>query len=150
MNFKKLTMMSVAGLVAVALAAPVMAEGEMLTGADAIAKRQELMKSNGMTLRGAMQGKFEGEDRVAAAQTLVDNFAELGALFPEDSQTGDTKALPAVWTDKDGFMQEYNMAVAASANLLEAAKSGDDAAWTAGLKEVGATCGSCHTKFQAK
>jgi len=150
MSFKKLTMMSVAGLLAVALAAPVMAEGEMLTGADAIAKRQELMKSNGMTLRGAMQGQFEGEDRIAAAQTLVDNFAELGALFPEDSQTGDTKALPAIWTDKDGFMQAYSASVVASANLLAAANSGDDAAWGAALKEVGASCGGCHTKYQAK
>lgn len=150
MSFKKLTTVTIAGLVAVALAVPVMAQGEMLSGADAIAKRQELMKSNGMTLRGAMQGQLEGDARVTAAQTMVDNFAMLGELFPEDSQTGDTKALPAIWTDKDGFMEAYTTAVVASANLLEAAHSGDDAAWDAALKEVGATCGGCHTKYQAK
>ncbi len=150
MSFKKLTAMSVAALVTVALAAPVMAEGEMLSGADAIAKRQELMKENGMTLRGGMQGQFEGDARVAAAQTMVDNFAMLGALFPEDSQTGDTKALPEIWTDQEGFMEAYSAAVVASANLLTAANTGDDAAWSAALKEVGATCGGCHTKYQAK
>lgn len=148
MSFKKLTMMSVAGLVAVALAAPVMAEGEMLTGADAIAKRQELMKTNGQILRSA--AGLTGDARVAAAQQIVDDFAMLGSLFPEDSQTGNTKALPAIWTDKDGFMQAYSAAVAASVSLLTAAQSGDDAAWGSAVKQMGATCGGCHTKYRAQ
>jgi cytochrome c556 len=133
----------------VALAAPVFAEGEMLTGTDAIAKRQELMKTNGGILRSA--GGLTGEARVEAAQTVMEDFATLGELFPEDSQTGgNTKALPAIWTDKEGFMVAYSAAVSASANLLAAAQSGDDAAWGSALKELGATCGGCHTKYRAK
>lgn len=149
MSLKQLTALSTAGLLAVALAAPVYAEGDMLSGTDAIAKRQELMKSNGATLKSA--GGLAGDARVGAAQTVVDNFAALGELFPEDSmEGGDTKALPAIWSDQAGFMVAYTAAVTASANLLAAAQSGDDAAWGGALTELGATCGGCHTTYRAK
>lgn len=147
MSFKKLTALTVAGLVAVALAAPVFAEGEAPTGADAIARRQELMKTNGGILRSA--GGLAGDARTAAAQQLVDDFAELGELFPEDSQTGDTRALPAIWTDQAGFMAAYTTATAAAAAMLAAAQAGDDAAWGVALKDMGGACGNCHTKYRA-
>jgi cytochrome c556 len=148
MSLKKLTALSVAGLLAVALAAPVFAEGETLTGTDAIAKRQELMKTNGATLKAAQAAT--GDARVTAAQQLVDDFAQIGELFPEDSQTGgNTRALPAIWTDQEGFMMAYTAAVTASANLLAVAPSGDDAAWTKAIQDMGASCGGCHTKYRA-
>ena len=148
MTFKKLTALSVAGLVAVAMAAPVFAQSDMLTGTDAIAKRQELMKTIGGTMRSA--GSATGDARVEAAQTIVDSFAMVGGLFPEDSKEGgDTEALPVIWEDQEGFMTAYTAAVEASANLLEVASTGDDAAWGAALKEMGATCGGCHTKYRA-
>ena len=148
MSLKKLTALSIAGLVTLTLAAPVFAEGEKLTSLDAIVKRQELMKEIGGTLRSA--GGLSGDARVAAAQKLVDDFAMVGELFPEDSQTGaNTEALPAIWTDQDGFMAAYAAAVTASANVLAAAQGSDDAAWGAALKQMGGTCGGCHTKYRA-
>jgi len=149
MSFKKLTALTVAGLVAVALAVPVLAQGEKLTGLDAIVKRQEVMKDIGATLRSA--SSLSGDARVAAAQKLVDDFAMVGELFPEDSQMGaNTRALPVIWTDQAGFMQAYNDAVMASAGLLAAAQDGDDANWGAALKSMGATCGGCHIKYRAQ
>lgn len=148
MSLKKLTALSIAGLVTIAMAVPVFAQGEALVGADAIAKRQELMKAIGGTLKSA--GGLTGDARVEAAQSVVDDFAAFGELFPEDSQTGNTKALPAIWTDKDGFMTVYTAAITASANLLTVAQSGDDAAWGTAIKQVGGTCGGCHTLYRAK
>ena len=148
MSLKKLTALTVASLVAVALAAPVFAEGETFSSLDAIVKRQEVMKTIGGTMRSA--GTATGDARVEAAQTIVDNFALLGELFPEDSQTGgNTEALPVIWTDPEGFMTAYNAAVTASAAVLAAAQSGDDATWGASLKALGATCGGCHTTYRA-
>lgn len=147
MSLKKLTALSVAGLLAVALAAPVLAQGVALSGADAITKRQELMKTIGGTMRSA--GGASGDARVEAAQTIADSFAAVGELFPEDSKDGNTKALPAIWDDQAGFMVAYSAAVTASAGLLAAAQSGDEAAWGAALKEVGATCNGCHTTYRA-
>ena len=148
MSLRKLTALSAAGLVALTLAAPVLAQGEMLSGADAIAKRQEVMKTIGGTMRAA--GGAAGDARVEAAQTIVDNFAMLGELFPEDSQEGNTKALPTIWTDQEGFMVAYGAAITASTSLLAAAEAGDDAAWGAAFKELGGACGGCHTVYRAK
>ncbi|MBU1174254.1 MAG: cytochrome c [Alphaproteobacteria bacterium] len=147
MSLNKMTAWSIAGLVAMALAAPVLAQGDMLSGADAIARRQELMTTIGGTMRSA--GGATGDARLAAAQTIVDSFAEVGMAFPEDSQEGDTKALPAIWTDQGGFMQAYTTAVTAAADLLAAAESGDEAAWGLAFKDLGAACGNCHTQYRA-
>lgn len=147
MILKNLTAAAMAGLLCVSFAAPVVAQ-DMLMGADAIAKRQQLMKSNGGTLRGA--GSATGDAAVVAAQTIFDNVAALGDLWPEDSMEGDTKALPAVWSDSEGFLVAYNESVAASVALLAAAKAGDAGAYGAALKVMGGTCGSCHGTYKAK
>ena len=106
---KKITAVAVAGMLALGAAAPVIAE-EMLMGLDAIAKRQELMKQNGGALKAA--GTATGDAAVTGAQTLVDNFAALGKLWPNDSmEGGKTKALPAIWNEdgslSEGFLVAY-------------------------------------------
>ncbi len=145
MKLNKITAAVLAGLMTASFAAPVMAD-TALTGADAIAKRQELMKLNGMTLRAA--GSATGDDAVAAAQTFVDNFTMLETLWPEDSQGGESDALPAVWEDHDAFMMAMSNASAAAGTVLSAAQSGDMAAYGAALKGLGATCGGCHKTFK--
>lgn len=146
MNIRKTTAVALAGIMTITLAAPIVAE-EMLMGADAVQKRQELMKSNGQTLRGA--GAATGDDAIAAGQTLVDNFTMLKDLWPEDSQAN-TKALPAVWENMDDFMAKMESANMAAATVLLAAQSGDADAYGASLKAMGATCGTCHQTYQMK
>ena len=46
-------------------------------------------------------------------------------------------------------MAAYAAAVTASANVLAAAQGSDDAAWGAALKQMGGTCGGCHTTYRA-
>lgn len=144
---KKIGAVLIAGLLTVSIAAPVVAQ-DMLHGDEAIAKRIELMKSNGGTLRGA--GSATGDGAITAAQTLVDNFAMLGTLFPEDSMEGNTKALPSVWSDNEGFLVAYNTANGAAAALLTAAQAGDAAAYGAAVKAMGATCGGCHANYKSR
>jgi len=146
MSFRKISAAAIAGLVTIALVAPALSQ-DMLHGDDAIAKRKELMKTNGMTLRSL--NSATPEQAVPLAQTLVDDFAQLADLFPEDSQTGDTHALPVIWSDPDGFMAAYNNAATAAAALLAAAQSGDANAIGAAVKSMGAACGNCHTTYRA-
>ena len=147
MILKNVTAAAIAGLLCVSFVAPVIAQ-DMLMGADAIAKRQELMKSNGGTLRAA--GSATGDAAIAAARTLVDNFAALADLWPEDSMEGNTKALPVVWSYNEGFMVAFSKSVDAAANLLAAAQSGDAAAYQAAFGELRGSCGGCHDTYRAK
>jgi cytochrome c556 len=121
---------------------------------DPIAVRQSLMKNNGAAA-GALGKMAKGEvafDAVAAQLALrtihAVSFA-YGHYFPEGSQTGmDTKALPAIWSDRAGFD-------AALAKLQDAAKAAV-ASPPATREELGATmgsiggaCGGCHKAFRA-
>lgn len=151
MNMKRMTAFAAIGVVATGLATPIIAQ-DMLMGADAIEKRQELMKSNGMTLRGAREAT--GADAIAAAETLVGNFAALADLWPADSMEGDTKALPEVWNDdgslSEGFLMAYTNAASAADALLAAAQSGDTAAYGAAFGALGGSCGACHQSYKAE
>ena len=68
-------------------------------------------------------------------------------MFPAGSDKGETKALPAVWTDMAGFQK----ASAASMAAYDAmGKAADAAALGAAFAETGKTCGACHNTFRAK
>ncbi len=137
--------MAAAGILAAGFAGPVLAQ-EMLSGTDAIEKRQELMKSNGMSMKTI--ATTEGEDQ-AAAQTLIDNFTELQDLFPEDSMEGaDTEALPSVWEDREGFDVALNNALTAAQDLLAATQEGDVGQESPAFQAMGKTCGGCHQDYR--
>lgn len=127
------------------LVLPVLAQ-DAPTGEAAIEARQELMGSNAGVM-GSL-AELSGEEAVAAAQTLVDNFTRLPTLFPEDSMAGETRALPVIWEDWEGFEAQVAMAREAAQNLLEAAQSGDAAAFTAAVEAMGGQCGACHSTYR--
>lgn len=146
MNFKKLTALAFCGMLGLSGTVPTISQEMMLHGDEAIAKRGELMKATGGAMRSL--GTLSGDDAVAAAQGMLDRFSALSTLYPEDSATGDTKALPAIWSDGAGFETAMSNAVAASAALLVAAQSGDAGAYGAAIKGLGATCGACHSTYR--
>ena len=149
MNFKIIGIAAIASLLSFSVAAPTIAQDAMmLHGDEAIAERKAVMRSNGGVLRGA--GDLSGDEAIAAGQTLVDNFTKLADLFPEDSMGGDTKALPAIWEDSEGFMVAFANAQAAAAGVLAAAESMDAAAYADALKAIGVTCGACHGTYRAQ
>lgn len=147
MELKKFAALAIAGVLTIGSVAPIVAQ-DMLMGDDAIAERKMLMKSNGKNLKAAFSAS--GDDAIAAAQTLVDNFTALAGLWPEDSMEGDTKALPAIWSDNENFLVAMNNATGAAEALLAAAQAGDAGAFGAAAKAMGGTCGACHGTYQAK
>ena len=71
--------------------------------------------------------------------------------FPKGSEEGhNTRALPAVWSDAEGFRKTANEMVDATTKLAELAKAGDADAVAAQVKAVGEVCDACHRTYRAR
>lgn len=154
MHPRKLSATLVAGVAFAAVAAVAIAQDvtidpavSALSPEEMVAKREDLMKSNGGTLRSA--GSLSGAEAVAAADTLVYNFSNLTVLFGPETQGIASKALPAVWENAEGFNAILLKALDAANAAKAAADAGDTAAYGAALQALGANCGECHQAFRS-
>ncbi|WP_051332757.1 c-type cytochrome [Cucumibacter marinus] len=155
LKFNKL--LAAAGFASVALAATIaVAQDDMMTMPDVSAMsvdeiielRQDTMKSNGGTMRGA--GALSGDEAIAAGKQLQYNSQLLMELFPEGSNTGDSKALDNIWTDNEAFMAILTDFETHAGEMIAAAEAGDADAYAAAVKAVGGQCGMCHGTYRAK
>jgi cytochrome c556 len=124
-----------------------------LAQSDPIAARKALMKAQDEQTRIAVRmmrgdAPFEAAKAEAVFKAFADTTEKFGTLFPDNSKTGDTKAVPAIWTDRAGF----NAAIAKFTKDVN-----DNRAKTKTLDEfkvaigaVGGNCNSCHDKYRAK
>lgn len=129
----------------------------MVAGAAAnpVEQRQENMKERRNMLRilgPIAQGKADFDAGVVAEalQKLDANAkaaADVEALWPQGSDSGDTEATPAIWANFDAFKAQNEKYAAAVAAAVAAAPQ-DLAAFQAAFGPVGAGCGSCHETFR--
>jgi cytochrome c556 len=119
--------------------------------ADAIADRKALMKQIGA--QAGQGGKFmKGEEPfdLAKAKNIFVVFAtdgeKVAELFPDNSKTGDTRALPAIWEKMDDFKAKLTKFVA-DAKAAQA-KVTDEASFKATFSEVTKNCGGCHQPYR--
>ena len=144
----------------VAAIAGTLAAGALVAGAtvalaqaDVIKQRQDNRKETAATMRsikGVIGAKGDVKAVVASAAKLKQLENAFDKMFPPGSDKGETKALPAIWSDMPGFMAASKNADAAYDKLAVAAGSGDLAAVTAAFGDTGKACGACHTKYRAK
>jgi cytochrome c556 len=131
------------------------ASAQQLTGADAIAARQDLMKRQGAqvkTLVGMIRGKeaYDGAKASAAFGVLAATSAKIPTLFPDDSKTGHkTHALPAIWEKKAEFDARAKKLHDNALASQEAAGQGIDAL-KAAFATVGDDCSACHKEFRER
>jgi len=119
-----------------------------LSAEQATAKRQELMKLNGATLKTA--GSLTGADAVKAAETLIADFSNLTVLFPEGSdKVAGSEAKPEIWQNFDAFQALLVQGVTSATAMKAAAEAGDAAAYGTAIKAIGGLCGQCHQQFRA-
>jgi cytochrome c556 len=97
-----------------------------------------------ITLKGDVK-TLEGPGKAIQKWALV-----FPTLFPAGSDKGETKAAPAIWTDRAGFEKDAMALSAAAEKLSVAAKAGDEPAVAAAFKEAGEACGACHKEFRLK
>lgn len=154
MHSRKLSATLVAGVAFAAVAAVAIAQDvtidpavSALSPQEMVAKREDLMKSNGGTLRSA--GGLSGAEAVAAADTLIYNFSNLTVLFGEETKGLSSDALPAVWDNAEGFNAILHKGLEAATAARVAAEAGDGAAYGAAIQALGATCGECHQAFRS-
>jgi len=123
------------------------------SGADAIKERRALMKENGEATKPIVpmlkgQAPFDLATVQKALKTYANAAEKMPGLFPPDSQTGDTHALPAIWTDTADFDARFKKLGADSAAAL--ATVTDAASFRATMPNFYKNCGGCHEKYRAK
>lgn len=129
-----------------------------LVGAVAVAhadavfeKREAAMKQAGGALKalgGAAKAGTVGPAEVAKAEELAAFAAMLPDLFPEGSLSAESRALPEIWTDAEGWQAKVAEFTAAADAVAAAAKAGDAAALDEAVGATGPTCGGCHKVFR--
>ncbi len=123
-------------------------------GLDPIAIRQAGMSLTGSALayiKAVVRAKGEVKPLEEPAKAIALWTAQIPAVFPPGSDKGgDTKALPAIWSDRAGFEKYASDARAAATRLAEAAKAGDADAVAVQFKALGEQCGGCHKHYRAK
>ncbi|THD43911.1 MAG: cytochrome c [Bradyrhizobium sp.] len=127
----------------------------LAAGDDAIKERRDLMKANGEAskplvpmLKGS--APFDLATVQKALKTYENAAAKMPDLFPPDSKTGDTHALPAIWEDdnKADLDARFKKLGDDAAAALVSVK--DDASFKATMPAFFNNCGGCHEKYRAK
>lgn len=134
-----------------AITAPGFAQGT--DPAQIIRDRRDGLKAVGahMEAMGAIaQSRGDTRPAVERIDAIIAFFATFPDRFPANTQAGDTRALPVVFTDRAGFVTARDNLNAPLANLRRVAASGDAAAFGPALQTVGATCGACHRAYRGR
>ncbi len=121
---------------------------------DAIVARRAAFKAQGDIFNAMKKADDAGEDPkifAADAHWMVEWGKQIPTMFPKGSDTGhETKALPAIWTDKDTFDKDATAFEEAITKLAAFADAGDKEGFVKQFGATGATCGACHRAFRAK
>jgi cytochrome c556 len=139
--------------IALAAVAASLAATAVVAQGDPIAARKGLMKGIA-TANGAitqmLDGKqpFDATKAKAALMTISDNAGKAATLWPAGSHTGDTKALPAIWTNKADF--DAKLAKMGADAKAAADKVTDLDSLKAGVGTVRQNCGGCHNTYRQK
>ena len=105
----------------------------------------------------AAMAKGEIEYDAAAAELHAGNLSQLTAYavtphFPAGTanadKPGETRALPEIWSDLDGFMEKYEDLVMQVDALQSVAGAGRGELGGA-LGQLGGTCKACHDDYRA-
>jgi cytochrome c556 len=126
-----------------------------MSGADAIKARRDLMKADGAATKpvvAMLQGKarFDLATVQKALKAYQNAASKEPALFPPDSKTGDTNALPVIWDDDnmadlDARFKKLGEDAAAALATIK-----DEASFKATMPDVLHSCDGCHEKYHAK
>lgn len=146
------------GLAATAIAVTMVAAGAISvaqsTGEGMINYRKAVMSAQGGhmgAIARIVRGEVELTDQLAAhAQALNDLAHMIPDAFAEPGSDAETRALPLIWEDHDGFLAAAEALQTATAEFASAAESGDLAAAGAALGPVGQACQTCHETYRSQ
>lgn len=132
---------------------PALAQTVQLPAKEVISARQatfDLMGATFGAMKRAIDTKGEVKPFKGGAEAIGKWGEALPGMFPPGTDQGNTKALPAIWSDHAGFEKAAGALVVAAATLAKAADADDQAAFASAFQETGKACGGCHRNFRAK
>lgn len=117
----------------------------------AIQARKDILKTFGpATQAPGLMMRNERPFDLATVQASLRVWAEgapkLPALFPNDSQAGDTRALPLIWQEKDKFNAIFAKLEADAKAALVAITN--EQTFRTEMPKVLGNCGACHTPYR--
>ena len=118
---------------------------------DVIAQRREGLRGMGRhmeAIKAVSDARGDTRPLVARVDEMIVFYQGLPALFPAGSGTGQTRALPTIWSDRAGFEQASANMVTQLQAMRATAAAGDNAALTAAFNQTGATCAACHRPYR--
>lgn len=142
----------VATVVSGVLAAGVIAAVRAADSENIIKYRRAMMEANGGHLSAAaaiIRGKVDYRDQlIDHVRALAAINKDIAALFPKDSDSGETNALDAVWKKNDEFRKRARVAHDTSEALKRTVEARDTRNYEPRLKELIEACKSCHEDFR--
>ena len=126
-----------------------------LSGADAIKERRAVMKANGDATKPIVpmmkgQAPFDLATVQKALKTYLNAAQKMPALFPPDSKTGDTHALPAIWEDDNKADMDARFKKLGEEATADLDKIKDEASFKATMPDIYKVCGGCHENYREK
>lgn len=137
---------------AAAAVAVVLAAGTALAQGDVIAERRAGLKRMGehmQAMTAVVDGRGDVRPLTATVEDIIAWYRSLPGRFPPGSDRGDTRALPAIWTEKANYDRVADNMVTQLQVLRAAAASGDAGAFATAYGQTGQTCGTCHRPYRA-
>ncbi len=135
------------GLLAAALVPVHAAEPE-----DIIKYRQAVMKANAGHMAASaaiINGKVDFKSDLAYHAKAIEAInKDVAALFPKDSDFGDTEALDAVWKKNAEFRKSAQNAARKAEAFARAVAAGDGKNYGARFRELNDACKACHKDFR--
>jgi cytochrome c556 len=138
-------------VMAVVAALAVGATAVWAQNAAGIAARKDAMKAFGGAAKGPGgmakgDAPFELPKVQASLKTIQETAVKAKGLFPDDTKTGETDALPAAFEKKADLMARFDK-LGADAKAAEGAIK-DEASFKAEWPKVVSNCGGCHKEYR--
>ena len=126
------------------------ANGFGTANANIIADRKAGFKRNADSMKAIAAAIRSGDYQtvIGRAEGIASWASKIPSYFPEGSDSGDTKARAEIWFEFDAFKAKAKANETIALTLVTTAKSRDQGAMMAGLKNLGASCKSCHSNFK--
>ena len=153
MNLQRHLLAGLAFAVGLGIAAPTDVVAQDEVEASPIAQyRQSLMdafRTHMGGVRAALDETTPIEHSVYHAESFERMALALADAFPANTAGPGSRALPAIWADRDDFMDKVTAIQVASTELVAASRTGDVALIQPALQAVQGTCRSCHDTYRA-
>lgn len=137
--------LSAATVIALAITVAIAQDNPIAQREAAMKAMSKAGKAPGMMLKS--EAPFDLAAVKAALQTFSENAKKSKDLFPDGSNTGETRAKPEVWTAKADFLARFDK-LAADADKASTTIT-DEASFKKEYPQVAQNCGGCHKIYRA-